>query len=215
MSSTYQRAQEIADRLLQQGVRPTQQLVRNELGTGSVSTIHKALNDWWSGLGARIGQAERLPELPEAVASAMQGVWELAVATAERLTDERRLEMEAQVRRSREAVRQAELAHQRERSDLLGRLEHAVQSVTDLQARCAELQGEGVGLERRTLAAESRSNELLRENRALQAVVERLEGELQRMAGSVLQAECARLETENTNLRKVIERQDLRLSQRK
>ena len=211
MNDTYQRAQEVADQLLQQGIRPTQQLVRNELGRGSVSTIHKALSDWWSGLGIRLNKAAQLPDMPDDVSGMMQALWVHAVAAAERSAQERRLEVEQQVRLSREAVKQAQQQHGTERSELLARLDRAADAIAQLQQKNEALYEERAALERRTMGAEKRCGDLEREKQALDAVVRRLEQELFQMKQSAQGASSAALVEENANLRKVIERQDARL----
>ncbi|HEY5718436.1 MAG TPA: DNA-binding protein [Motiliproteus sp.] len=213
MTDTYQQAQAVADRLLGQGVRPTQQLVRDELGHGSITTIHKALNDWWAGLGARLEHQARLPELPEAIGVAMQGLWEQAVMAAERSAEKQLLSMQAQVKRSHEALQQAEQRFNDDRSQLLTRLDQLAQLLATQQQRNDELRNENVALQRRTLDAERHGTELQRDNQALQGVVTRLQAELEQLNERGSAAVLAALELENSNLRKVIEQQDRKLDQ--
>src|SRR5690349_14146348 len=66
-SDTHSRVIEVADQLLEEGVRPTQQNVRERLGSGSLTTINRALNDWWHTLAQRISRRNEHPELPEPV----------------------------------------------------------------------------------------------------------------------------------------------------
>lgn len=93
-SDTAERVLEAADKLLQQGVRPTQQNVREELGSGSISTINKALNVWWRQLGARISEKQQRPDLPEPVVESANRLWQQALGYAEHAFAERKEEMD-------------------------------------------------------------------------------------------------------------------------
>lgn len=93
-SDTAERVLEVADKLLQQGVRPTQQNVRAQLGSGSISTINKALNEWWQQLGQRIAENQSRPDLPEPVVESANRLWQQALGYAEHSFKERKLEMD-------------------------------------------------------------------------------------------------------------------------
>ncbi|MCD8513030.1 MAG: DNA-binding protein [Nitrincola sp.] len=54
VSNTHQAVFKAADALLEKGVRPTQQNVREVIGSGSITTINKALGDWWASLSERL-----------------------------------------------------------------------------------------------------------------------------------------------------------------
>lgn len=83
-SNTYQSVFKAADTLLEKGVRPTQQNVRDLIGTGSITTINKALGDWWSTLSERLNRRQDHPELPEPVIRLASQTWDRALAYAEK-----------------------------------------------------------------------------------------------------------------------------------
>jgi len=92
--NTQNLVKEAADKLLREGVKPTQQNIRDRIGTGSITTINKALNTWWSELGVRLDEAGRNPSLPEPVASSAQKLWLQALAYANKELDEQRSALE-------------------------------------------------------------------------------------------------------------------------
>ncbi|WP_210395094.1 DNA-binding protein [Motiliproteus sediminis] len=198
-SDTYVRAQQIADELLSKGVKPTQQLIRDALGKGSVSTIHRALSDWWSSLGNRINKAEQIPDIPDNVSVTMLSLWEQAVAEAQRRNDEALLAARERAKQARAAMEQGQRRADAEKSELLQRLDEASRVVSEMQARVAELMKESADLERRLLDAERESQSTDRELRTLAATVESLE---QRLRGE------HELQQENANLRRALERMD-------
>jgi chromosome segregation ATPase len=73
-----------ADELLVQGDRPTIDRVRMRLGRGSPNTINDHLDAWWTKLGARLRDlpGREFPQLPERVASSLQGLWNTALEGA-------------------------------------------------------------------------------------------------------------------------------------
>ena len=94
--STYQKVFIAADELLAKGQRPTQQSVRDLLGTGSLTTINKALNAWWQSLGERLQMQRSRPDIPEHIFEMANGIWEKALAHSEAEISAKRqaLEME-------------------------------------------------------------------------------------------------------------------------
>lgn len=84
MSSTREKVFEIADELLTEGVRPTQQNVRERIGSGSLTTINKGLNEWWAALGQRMREGQQGRDIPEAVIRLSSRLWTEALANAER-----------------------------------------------------------------------------------------------------------------------------------
>jgi hypothetical protein len=109
-SDTRQKVFLAADQLLEQGLRPTQQNVRELIGSGSLTTINKALGDWWTTLGERITRRNQHPEVPEAVLLSAGKLWDQALAYAEQRFREQRTQLEQQHRESLERVRQDDLA---------------------------------------------------------------------------------------------------------
>ncbi len=94
--STYQKVFIAADELLALGQRPTQQSVRELLGTGSLTTINKALNAWWQSLGERLKMQRQRPDIPEQIFDMANQVWEkaLAYSAAENSAKRQALELE-------------------------------------------------------------------------------------------------------------------------
>ena len=84
MSETRAKVFEVADALLADGVRPTQQNVRERIGSGSLTTINKGLNEWWSALGKRLTDQQAGQDIPEAVVRLSTRLWNEALANAER-----------------------------------------------------------------------------------------------------------------------------------
>lgn len=72
-----------ADELLEKGIRPTQQNVRDCIGSGSLTTINKALGAWWESLSQRMHRQNEHPELPEPVVRLAAQTWDRALAYSE------------------------------------------------------------------------------------------------------------------------------------
>ena len=79
-TDTRDKVHEAADTLLASGQRPTQQAVRDLIGTGSITTINLALNDWWMSLAKRVNRQSEHPALPEPVITAASKLWDQALA---------------------------------------------------------------------------------------------------------------------------------------
>ena len=89
--STEKRSQiyEIADQLLRDGVKPTQQNVRDRLGSGSLTTINRALNEWWEQLGSRLEAQTQGFDLPDPVVKQVNRLWSEALAYADKASNQR------------------------------------------------------------------------------------------------------------------------------
>ena len=89
--STEKRSQiyEIADQLLRDGVKPTQQNVRERLGSGSLTTINRALNEWWEQLGSRLEAQTQGFDLPDPVVKQVNRLWSEALAYADKASNQR------------------------------------------------------------------------------------------------------------------------------
>jgi hypothetical protein len=82
---TQTRFDEVADKMLAAGERPTVERMRQALGTGSSQTVQRLLDVWWKALGARLtANAAKLalPEAPEPVVALASQFWEQALAAA-------------------------------------------------------------------------------------------------------------------------------------
>ena len=74
-----------ADVLLQQGTRPTIERIRLQIGRGSPNTVSPMLEQWFSGLGKRLGMGNtpgQGADMPEEVLQAAKKLWEVAAAEA-------------------------------------------------------------------------------------------------------------------------------------
>ncbi len=109
-SDTRQKVFAAADQLLEQGVRPTQQNVREVIGSGSLTTINKALGDWWQTLGERITRRNQHPELPDAVLLSAGKLWDQALAYAEQRFVEQRSVLEQAHLQNLDKIKQNDLA---------------------------------------------------------------------------------------------------------
>jgi len=87
----------IADQLLREGIKPTQQNIRDRLGSGSLTTINRALNEWWASLGDRLDEQAKGYDLPNPVIKHASRMWSDAVAYAQSGADNQRLLLEAEL----------------------------------------------------------------------------------------------------------------------
>ncbi|MBV1789926.1 DNA-binding protein [Marinobacterium sp. D7] len=140
--STRARVFEAADLLLEQGIRPTQQAVREQIGSGSLTTINKALNDWWRTLGERITRQQQHPELPEPVLTIANQLWDRALAYAENRFEEQRqqlkrseMELRNQVALSEQGGHQAMQELQSQNGRLLARCEKLADEKYELEQK--------------------------------------------------------------------------------
>jgi hypothetical protein len=97
---TYAQIERAATDILQTGVRPTVESVRNAVGGGSARTILDGLNRYWRDLGNQVaGTPDTLRRLPAAVADLAEGLWQRAVAVAVEATQVTSAEAEGQLSR--------------------------------------------------------------------------------------------------------------------
>jgi len=78
---TFAQVATIADTMTAAGLRPTARAVRERLGTGSMGTIHKLIQQW-AGKGSADDEAEDAPELPASIASVLMDFVSTQVAEA-------------------------------------------------------------------------------------------------------------------------------------
>lgn len=111
-SDTRQRTREAAADLVAQGHRPyeiTVDLIYAEIQQGSRTTINDELKLW----KAEKAQADALEaDLPPVIADSMRSLWVLAVEHGERVFEQRRDELEAQLATAHEQLVTAESARQ-------------------------------------------------------------------------------------------------------
>lgn len=68
-----------ADELLSEGVKPSQLLIRERIGRGSATTIHRALNEWWIDVGERLSRVGPETSIPMPVQKALDDLWRIAL----------------------------------------------------------------------------------------------------------------------------------------
>lgn len=208
--TTYDKVFDAADKLLAAGQKPTQQYIRNELGTGSLTTINKALNDWWQGLGQRLVEQRQRPDIPEPVFDSASALWQQALIYAE-----------AQLAEQREAIEQHYLQLKQEIDTQSGENQNDLQRLQDLSDRLltdnqryldniAELQQKQRASDEREMHLQTENRELARQQKELELVVERLDqssGNIKeqeileyRHKNQYLEGECNRLVKHNDSL---------------
>ena len=82
----YEDVAQAADALLQEGTRPTIERIRLRLGRGSPNTVSPMLEQWFAGLGQRLGGAGTVPlaaGVPDPVMHAAQALWTAASTAAD------------------------------------------------------------------------------------------------------------------------------------
>ena len=86
----YEDVAHAADALLQEGARPTIERIRLRLGRGSPNTVSPMLEQWFAGLGQRLGGAGTAPPgsstVPDPVLQAAQALWAAASSAADAAT---------------------------------------------------------------------------------------------------------------------------------
>ncbi|MDF2180522.1 DNA-binding protein [Neptuniibacter sp. CAU 1671] len=107
-----------ADALLHEGVRPTQQNIRERIGSGSITTINKALNQWWQELGERLKANTSHPMIPDPVAESASKLWHQAVAYADARLEKERLDLESRYQAQVTALEQHEQKDEQELKQL-------------------------------------------------------------------------------------------------
>ncbi len=219
-SDTYSRVFEVADSLLAEGIRPTQQNVRERLGKGSLSTIHKALGEWWQTLGQRLHQGRHYPDLPEPLSEAMISWWQTAVDRSRREFEGQQDQAQRQLKALRASHREELEQHQAKLSGVLDKLSQQVDLQQQLYQQLHELGQDRLALEQRVLGAESSAAEWVREAKVNAEVIRRLESEndqlrqqLKRQSSAPVDEALQQLQQENNNLRALVADLDSKYSQ--
>lgn len=132
-----------ADALLAQGLRPTIERVRQQIGRGSPNTVSPMLESWFATLGQRLGVAQAdKPHgggVPENVLRLAQELWDSASAQAMDAAQQALQEREAAVQASRLA-HEADLEHMEQREKALHQQKQAMDEAMKLaHAQAQEL----------------------------------------------------------------------------
>jgi hypothetical protein len=169
-SDTREKVFAAADSLLQEGARPTQQTVRDRIGSGSITTINSALNTWWSTLSDRINRKDQHPELPEPVISAANTLWDQALAYAHHSLKKEREEIEEILLR-RKAENLEQLEQLRTTVDQLQQQNVTLRTQSDyLNEQSLEAQQKLLASEALLIRATSERDEINRENKQLKII---------------------------------------------
>lgn len=155
----FEDVRDAAETLLGRGLNPTIQRVRELLGTGSNTTISEHLKSWQRQL-AETPKIVLPPTAPEAVATAFDSFWKVAVQHAEAAFDEQRIAA-AQAVETAERARDAAIAEQGQiRAELNGlnrKLEAVQTAARELADRLLVEQERRAAAEMTIQAAEQRA----------------------------------------------------------
>ncbi|MCD2511888.1 DNA-binding protein [Comamonas endophytica] len=131
-----------ADALLAQGLRPTIERVRQQIGRGSPNTVSPMLESWFATLGQRLGVVQTdTPQggVPEPVLRLAQELWESASAQAMDRAQQALHEREAALQASR-LSHEADLEHMEQREKALHQQKQAMDEAMKLaRAQAQEL----------------------------------------------------------------------------
>lgn len=169
-SNTQELAKKAADELLKEGVRPTQQNVRARMGSGSITTINKALSAWWSELGERLKVNSQHPMIPDPVAESASKLWVQALAYAEKHLEERRDELEREYSKLKRESSSGRTEDQAELKELRSQCLRLLQESEKSQSYKHELQHKLVESENGLLRLQSENEGLVRQVKQLEAL---------------------------------------------
>ena len=169
-SNTQELAKKTADDLLKEGVRPTQQNVRARMGSGSITTINKALNSWWSELGERLKANTQHPMIPDPVAESASKLWIQALAYAEKHLEERREELEREYSKLRRESSSGRSEDQAELKELRAQCLRLLQESEKSQTHKHDLQHKLVESENGLMRLQAENESLKREVKQLEAL---------------------------------------------
>lgn len=169
-SDTQDLAKATADILLQEGIRPTQQSVRERMGSGSITTINKALNAWWNELGDRIKANTSHPMLPDPVAESASKLWRQALAYAEKELEGQREELEQSYRKKIKQVVTQDSSTNQELKELRSQCLRLLQENEKSTEQKLLLQGRVFEQENTLIALQARNESLERELKQNQIV---------------------------------------------
>lgn len=211
-TDTYSKVFEVADSLLAEGVRPTQQNVRDRLGKGSTSTIHKALGEWWQTVGQRLQQGRNYPDLPDALSGAMIDWWHTAVDRSRRDFEGQRDQQVRQIKALKEEQADAIAKLRHQQSATLDKLSVQIERYQQLQQQLLDQAADRLELEQRVLKSESKAVEMTRESKIQTGVIERLEAENSKLRQQLSVSEQRKLQHDNDNLRALVANLDSKYS---
>ena len=109
---TYQDVANTAEQLLGQGKQPTIELIRNQLGTGSTTTIAYHLRKWRAEQDGSTSVAIK-ENLPQEYVSLMKGLWQRLLADADKRVTSNKQESEQRIANLQQEVEKYKTNNQR------------------------------------------------------------------------------------------------------
>ena len=200
---TQQKARKVADQLLMEGIKPTQQNVRERMGTGSITTINKALTTWWQDLGNRLKANSEHPMIPDPVASTAAKLWHQAVGYARESLNDERQALEAEYREKIKAITTSNKDEQEELKQLRGQCLRMLQENERLSTDKYSLQKENADLENSLIRLNGENESLKREIKQDNILDNRGGGELEEYIE--LQVSARTVKEENKRLIKQLD----------
>lgn len=191
-----------ADALLAQGLRPTIERVRQQIGRGSPNTVSPMLESWFATLGQRLGVAQSdhaQDGVPENVLRLAQDLWnsatQEAVAAAQKTLEEREVALQASrlsheadlehmaqrekaLHQQKQAMDEAMKLAQGQAQELSRRLDEMQQLAQDREAQLGSLRAE--------IAAQAKAREIERKEHSeeLQAAAQERQRLAEQFAGN-------------------------------
>ena len=166
---TYCDISRAAEAVKARGSEPTIDRVREQLGTGSKSTIAPLLKQWRNNAALNESDAG----LPSDLISAVKSLRDRIQKASEEAVEQAKQDYQSQLQTLEHTLADT----QKELSETLGRERILNQQVTDLEANSRKLNGELNGLESRFAETESERNALQTRVQELKETVSELKGE--------------------------------------
>lgn len=165
LTDTAEKVFHAADKLLSEGKRPTQQSVREIIGTGSITTINHALNAWWQSLSGRLNRQSEHPALPEPVISAASKLWDQALAYSYASLEDERLALKKHLDNSTAQLDQKHSALQQDVFKLQAQNNRLLEQNEQLSQEKSALASEVNSLELKLIKSMANAQELERQNK--------------------------------------------------
>ena len=184
----------ICDRLIQAGVKPTAQRVREELGGGSFSTISPLLKEWRDSQGDKEAVPDIPPEAQKAVYQATALLWRFAT--------EHQAEAINAVRQECHRIEQEALA---ERDEALREIEILEKNLNLLESELKDKARLELQVQKQQMALDSTlksCEELKAENQALRKQVSTAQNEASRLTGMLEAFQLVKSLEESPDLKK-------------
>ncbi|MCW9053925.1 MAG: DNA-binding protein [Motiliproteus sp.] len=232
--STREMVFDAAEALLKEGVKPSQQNVRDRIGKGSATTIHKALNEWWGGLSARLDHQQKYSDVPDFLSKTLLDVWQQALERSQAVLEKDQQAIKDSLLQKQSELDELTVQSQQRTEKIASQLAQAYDRIDEQQQRLDQLQADNLELEKRLVEAGGSNQQLTRQNKTLEKIVAQLERRLN-AEGSAFSdlssssssyskdsyltnnpngSDGADLKKENNNLKATVEKLDSRLAEK-